>query len=57
LTHVLAAPQNEQARGDFDAAVTALRNSDSEDAREYAIQLTAALAALSKPPNDPPNIS
>jgi hypothetical protein len=48
LTHLLADPQNEQARGDFDAAVTALRKSDSEDTREYANQLTTALAALSK---------
>jgi hypothetical protein len=48
LTHVLADPQNEQARRDFDAAVTALRNASSEDAREYANQLTIALAALPK---------
>jgi hypothetical protein len=47
LTHVLADPQNEQARRDFDAAVMALRNASFEDAREYANQLTTVLAALS----------
>jgi hypothetical protein len=57
LTHLLADPPNEQARRDFDAAVTALRKSGSEDSREYANQLTTALAALSKLSKDTPGIS
>ena len=54
LAHLLTAPQNGEARRDFDSAVTALRNQASEDAREYATQLTSAFAVLWKSPNASP---
>ncbi len=57
LTHLLTDPENPQARRDFDSAITTLREENSEDAREYANQLTTALTALSKRPNETPNIS